>query len=202
MIFKRRETQSFSDRLRALVAPRKGWRRGFKYIGKRVQRLPDTPHRIALGFACGAMASFSPFFTLHIFVAALFAWVVRGNIVAAAFGTIVGNPVSFPLIAAASMKTGNWLLARASGADYSDKLTFDYAWNHPFQFFESIFTPYLIGGIVPGLICSLGFYFLLRPIVARFQKRRRDMLARRARAQVALRSGAAQNAWPSERQAG
>ena len=30
--------------------------------GHRVRRLPDTPHRIALGFACGVFVSFTPFF--------------------------------------------------------------------------------------------------------------------------------------------
>ncbi|MBX2854784.1 MAG: DUF2062 domain-containing protein [Rhodobacteraceae bacterium] len=167
--------------MRDLVAPPKGWRRGFKYIGKRVQRLPDTPHRIALGFACGAMASFTPFFTLHIFVAAFYGWIVRGNIISAAFGTIVGNPISFPLIATACMSTGNFLLMRAGGGDYSSKLTFEYAWNFPFDFFESIFTPYLVGGIIPGLLAAVASYFLLRPLVARFQQKRRDLLSSRAR---------------------
>ena len=181
MIFKRREKLPFWTRMRDLAAPPKGWRRGFKYIGKRVQRLPDTPHRIALGFACGALASFTPFFTLHIFVAAFFAWIVRGNIIAGAFGTIVGNPISFPLIAAACMSTGNFLLMRAGGDDYSTKLTFEYAWNYPFDFFESIFTPYLVGGAIPGLLAAVASYFLLRPLVARFQQKRRDLLSDRAR---------------------
>ena len=63
MILKRREKAPFSDRLRQAVAPRKGFWRGMDYIGKRLRRLPDSPHRIALGFACGALASFSTFFS-------------------------------------------------------------------------------------------------------------------------------------------
>ena len=181
MIFKRRDKLPFWTRMRDLVSPPKGWRRGFKYIGRRVQRLPDTPHRIALGFACGAAASFTPFFTLHFFVAAFFAWLVRGNVIAGLFGTIVGNPFSFPLIAATCMSVGNFLLMRAGAGDYSDKLTFEYAWTQPFEFFEGIFTPYLIGGIIPGLLVALASYFLLRPLVARFQQKRRDLLSARAR---------------------
>jgi uncharacterized protein (DUF2062 family) len=69
MIFKRRKTLGPLGRLLEVLQPRKSWRRGFAYVGRRVQRLPDTPHRIALGFACGAMASFTPLFTLHIVVA-------------------------------------------------------------------------------------------------------------------------------------
>ena len=200
MIFKRREKRSFWDTVRDLVQPRKGWRRGFKYIGRRVQRLPDTPHRIALGFACGAMASFSPFFTLHALVAVIFAYAVRGNLIAAAFGTIVGNPVSFPFIAAASMGAGNWLLGRVGeGEDaLAAKMSFTYLWEHPVDFLESIFTPYLIGGLAPGLICALAFYFALRPMVGAFQERRRQVLSSRARELVKRRRAAAKKSEPGD----
>ncbi|MCI4660206.1 MAG: DUF2062 domain-containing protein [Neomegalonema sp.] len=190
MIFKRRERPAFFDRIRALFAPRKGWRRGFVYIGKRVQRLPDTPHRIALGFACGAFASFTPLFTMHLFVAAGLAWLLRANVLAGAFGTIVGNPVSFAFIAAVSLKTGNWLLGRSNGVESIDNLSLDFVTQHPWEFFEGIFTPYLIGGILPGIICAAGFYYLLRPTIATFQQRRRDQLSDRARDLVAQRMSA------------
>lgn len=183
MIFKRREKRSFWDMLRDLVQPRKGWRRGVKYIGRRVQRLPDTPHRIALGFACGAFASFTPFFTLHALVAALLAWMTRSNIIAGVLGTAVGNPFSFPLIAASSMQTGYWILGLSGDttALTETKLTFGHMMDQPVDFFLSIFTPYLIGGLGPGLLCGLAFYFALRPLIAGFQDRRRTILAKRAR---------------------
>ncbi|MEO1293481.1 MAG: DUF2062 domain-containing protein, partial [Pseudomonadota bacterium] len=137
MIFKRRERPPFWLRMREVLSPRKGWKRGFAYIGKRVQRLPDTPHRIALGFACGALASFTPFFTLHLFVAAGLAWIVRANVLAGAFGTIVGNPISFAFIAAVSLRTGNWLLGREGGRESIDDLSLSYVYNHPWEFFDS-----------------------------------------------------------------
>ena len=80
MIFKRRDKPPFRERLREALYPRKGFWRGMDYIRKRLHRLPDSPHRIALGFACGAFASFTPFFTMHILLAAGLAWVMRGNI--------------------------------------------------------------------------------------------------------------------------
>lgn len=186
MIFKRREKRSMGEKLRDLVQPRKGWRRGVKYIGRRVQRLPDTPHRIAIGFACGAAASFTPFFTLHALVAVVLAWAVRGNIIAGVFGTAVGNPVTFPFIATTCMQTGYWLLGLSGDTEAATqtKLSFSYLTEHPLDFFVSIFTPYLVGGIAPGLLCGLGFYIALRPIVAGFQNRRRQVLAKRARDRV------------------
>ena len=102
-----------------VLAPRKGFWRGFDYIGKRMRRLPDSPHKIALGFACGAMASFTPFFGLHFVVAAGLAWLVRGNFLASVFGTVVGNPLTFPFISAASLWTGRWILGlRHRGSDF------------------------------------------------------------------------------------
>lgn len=192
MIFKRREKLSWRARLRDLVAPKKGWRRGFRYIGKRVQRLPDTPHRIALGFACGAMASFTPFFTLHALVAAMLAYSVRANVLAGVFGTVVGNPLTIWVIAPASLNTGNWILGRSGGVSNFDPTDLDALWTsvttEPLVFLESIFTPYLIGGVLPGLATAAACYFAIRPLVAGFKERRRRMLAERAHELVLQRA--------------
>lgn len=180
MIFKRRERLPFWIRVKGLFAPKKGWRRGFEYIGRRVQRLPDTPHNIALGFACGAFASFTPLFTMHIVLAVACAWAFRANLIAAAFGTVVGNPFTFPFIVAIALKLGNWMLGHEGGVEDVGHLTLAYVWEHSFEFFWSIFLPYLVGGIAPGIACAAVCYWLLRPLVATYQKRRRARLQKRA----------------------
>ena len=58
--------------------------------------------------------SFTPLFGLHFVFAAALAWVMGGNMVAALLATFVGNPVTFPLIAAVSMEVGTWLLGRGN----------------------------------------------------------------------------------------
>ena len=94
-----------------------------EYLGHRVRRLPDTPHRIALGFACGVFASFTPFFGLHFVLAAVLAGLLRGNIVAALIGTVAGNPLTFPLIASVSLGLGRRILGYgASGRDFEPDL--------------------------------------------------------------------------------
>ena len=40
-----------------------------------------------------------------------------------------------------------------------------------------MFLPYLVGGIVPGLIAGLACYYLSLPVIAAYQKRRRGALA-------------------------
>ena len=64
----------------------------------RLKRLQGTPYSIATGFACGVAISFTPFIGFHMILAALTAWLIRGNIIASAIGTIVGNPWTFPFI--------------------------------------------------------------------------------------------------------
>ncbi|MFQ5566924.1 MAG: DUF2062 domain-containing protein [Paracoccaceae bacterium] len=177
MIFKRRERPPFWERLREMVYPRKGFWRGVDYIRKRLHRLPDSPHRIALGFACGAAASFTPFFGFHIVLAAAVAWLLRGNILAAAFGTIVGNPVTFPFIAAFSLETGWRILGTGANAAVDD---FSVGWL--LDNIELIFLPYLVGGILPGLLCGVVCYWFIGPIVEAYQARRRRRLAERAEA--------------------
>ena len=76
MVFKRRDKPPLSPALREALLPRRGWRRGIEYLGHRVRRLPDTPHRIALGFACGVFASFTPFFGLHLVWRVALAWLI------------------------------------------------------------------------------------------------------------------------------
>lgn len=197
MIFKRRDPASFSGRAREFLAPRKGFWRGWDYIGKRIRRLPDSPHRIALGFACGAVASFTPFFGFHFFVAAGLAWLLRANILASLFGTIVGNPLTFPLISASALWLGSWILGQGGGeasdfevitAAFAEafnsiwgtmKSWFGYGpsmWDGLIQFFHDVFVPYLVGGIPPGLAVGVLSYFLLGPIVDAYQQRRRKKI--------------------------
>lgn len=200
MIFRRRDRPPFVDRARDFVYPRRGWGRALEYIAHRVRRIPDTPHRIALGFACGVFATFSPFFGLHFFYSALLAWALRGNIVASLIGTFAGNPLTFPLIASVSMALGRRILGYgATGRDFgriSDafrqageglwqgvKSVFGYGaadWAKLAAFFQDVLWPYLVGGLLPGLVAAIASYWITRPLIAAYQGARRSRLAARA----------------------
>ncbi|MEM9148383.1 MAG: DUF2062 domain-containing protein [Pseudomonadota bacterium] len=200
MIFKRRERPSWLARLREFVYPRKGFWRGFGYIGKRMRRLPDSPHRIALGFAAGALASFTPFFGFHFFVAAGLAWLVRGNVIASLFGTIVGNPLSFPLISTSSLWLGRWILGRHDEGSNFDAVTdafgeaFKSIWSTMKSWFgygdsmldgfliflDDVFLPYLVGGLPMGAVAGFISYWTLGGLVAAYQARRSRNLEKKA----------------------
>jgi len=183
MIFKRRDKRLTFGRLKELLLPKKGWRRALDYFIHRVKRIPDTPHKIAIGIATGVFCSFTPFFGLHFFLAAFVAYIFKGNIVAALFGTFFGNPVTWPFIASFSVKLGQIILGypvtnfetflehfvEASDATIQGvKSLFGYGesdWALLYGFFRELFLPYFIGGFVLGLIAALFTYFVFRPII-------------------------------------
>ena len=110
MVFKRRIKRTFRQIVVETVYPKGGWWRAISYIMHRLRRLPDKPHRIARGVAAGIFVSFTPFFGFHLFIAAGLAWLMRGNMVAALLSTLVGNPLTFPLIMTVSVDLGTYLL--------------------------------------------------------------------------------------------
>ena len=191
MIFKRRDKKLTFGRLKELLLPKKGWRRALDYFIHRVKRIPDTPHKIAVGIATGVFCSFTPFFGLHFFLAAFVAYIFKGNIVAALFGTFFGNPVTWPFIASFSVKLGQIILGypvtnfetflehfvEAYDATIQGvKSLFGYGesdWALLYSFFRELFLPYFIGGFVLGLIAALFTYFVFRPIIYAYKVTRK-----------------------------
>ncbi|QPH54431.1 DUF2062 domain-containing protein [Pontivivens ytuae] len=198
MVFKRRKPLSTLERVRQGIYPKSGWRRAVEYLAHRLRRLPDSPHKVSLGLACGVFASFSPLFGLHFMAAMLCAWVVRGNLIASAIGTLFGNPITFPAIAYVSLGFGRWIMGDRGTTDFdivvkafanafagmwqTTKSFFGYgpsAWDRLALFFQDLFLPYLVGGIIPGLIAGTITYYVSRPVVRAYQARRREKLLKR-----------------------
>lgn len=121
-MFRRRNARSLLVKIREVIWPSAGWGRVFKYIWYRLHRLPGSRNAIAAGFACGAAVSFMPLNGLHFILAAAMAWVMRGNILASAIGTAVGNPWTFPPIWIGTYWLGKIMLGHGvvHGADKLD----------------------------------------------------------------------------------
>ena len=209
MVFKRRDKPPLIARLREAVLPRRGYRRGIEYLGHRVRRLPDTPHRIALGFACGVYASFTPLFGLHLVLAVALARLLRGNLISSLIGTAAGNPLTFPFIASVSMWLGRRILGYGvTGRDFgriSDAFLQalagiwtslpslvglgDSDWRRLVPFFRDVLWPYFVGGLLPGLAAAVAAYYLTRPLVAAYQARRRARMLARTRERIGRAAG-------------
>ena len=180
MLFRRRETQSLMARLRTAVWPRHSWSRSARYFGKRILRLSGSPHAVAAGVAAGVFASFTPFIGLHFIVSFVFAFIVGGNMLAAAIGTFVGNPLTFPFIWASTYGLGSHILG------HSNTLTLHeihYALVHrPLEVLWPIIAPMLVGSLPIGLPIAIVAYVVAFFAVRAFRDLRRERLGARRRA--------------------
>jgi uncharacterized protein (DUF2062 family) len=182
-----------------LFYPRGGWGRAVQYIRHRVNRLPDPPERIARGIFAGVFVTFTPLYGLHFLLAFIVAKLVRGNVLAALMSTFFGNPLTYVPIAVVSLKLGDLFLGseprqemghgvmrsflRASDDLWENFLALfshrDAHWDRLIEFFYEVFLPFLVGGILPGLIAGAIAYYLSVPVIRAYQKRRTNRLRKR-----------------------
>ncbi len=196
MIFKRRDPKPTLRAMAEFMWPRGGWTRAFHYIKHRMRRLPDSPERIARGIWAGVFTTFTPFYGMHFIVAALISRVMQGNLLAALMATFFGNPLTYVPIGLSALKTGHWILGtrvdvqehRSFGGKFTDagaELWLNFVaiftpakmdWSGLITFWHQVFYPYLIGGILPGILCASVAYYLSVPVLRAYQKRRKGMI--------------------------
>ncbi|MBL4813363.1 MAG: DUF2062 domain-containing protein [Rhodobacteraceae bacterium] len=198
-MFKRREKRSFIQKTFEALWPRGGWGRAFEYVKHRVRRLPDSPEKISRGIWAGVVASWTPFYGFHFFIAMGLAKAMRGNIFAALVGTFFGNPLTYLPVAAVSLKLGHYMLGTRPQHGILDSLGAKFAgaardllhnfkamftpetadWHRLGLFFDEVFRPYFVGGIIPGIICATAVYYICVPLIRVYQNRRRKALRAR-----------------------
>ena len=199
-MFKRRERRSIFRFFYEVIFSFKGISRAIEYISIRLKRIPDTPHKISLGMSCGIFASFTPLFGLHFLIAGFLSYLLRANVLASLIGTFVGNPITFPIITVFNLKLGEWILGSSEyssgdgGKIFEGFLDFIFLIYKSFftegsigennvprmnEFLNGVFIPYSLGGLILGIFIAVISYFLLRPLVATYQKKRSALKAKR-----------------------
>jgi len=196
LVFRRRDRRPPLRAVADFFWPRGGWTRAFHYVKHRVRRLPDSPERIARGVWAGVFTTFTPFYGMHFVVAAIIARVMNGNILAALSSTFFGNPLTYVPIGVVSLQTGHWLLGTefdqevdkslvgkflAAGDDLKDNLFALYSdqpadWSGLHLFYNEVFYPYLVGGLIPGVVTATGGYLISLPLIRAYQQRRRSKI--------------------------
>jgi len=211
-VFKR-NPRSYARIVLEFFYPRGGWYRAAKYVWHRLRRLPDPAHRISRGVAAGVFVCFTPFFGLHFLTAALIAWIIRGNILAALLATFVGNPLTFPFIAELSLDLGSRILGlpvnmhlpqviEAVGSAFGDLwhnflalFTTERAdWHGINRLFWRVILPYTVGGAGPGVVAGVAAYAISNPVITTYQKARVRRLRKRYEKRMAERAAAAASA--------
>jgi uncharacterized protein (DUF2062 family) len=180
MLFRTRAKSSLAQRLRIAVWPRVSWSRSAQYFKQRVVRLSGSPHAIALGVAIGSGVSFTPFLGFHIVLGILIALLIGGNLVATALGTAFGNPLTFPLIWAATYRVGKAILG-APPVHGEDNLPHSLA-VRSFDALWPIVKPMAVGSVPLGLVAGVVMYVLTYQAIRAFRAIRSDRMAARRRA--------------------
>ena len=182
-MFKRRERRSIFRFFYEVIFSLKGISRAIEYVGIRLKRIPDTPHKISLGMSCGIFASFTPLFGLHFLIAGLLSYVLRANVLASLIGTFVGNPITFPIITVFNLKLGEWILGSNEyssgdgGKIFEGFLDFIFLIYKSFftegsigensvprmnEFLNGVFIPYSLGGLILGIFIAVHILFLAK----------------------------------------
>lgn len=185
MLFKRRNKEELSTRVRVALWPRRTWWRSIKYLMLRVLRLTASPHVIAMGVAAGVFASFTPFLGFHFVVAFSICFFTRGSYFAAATGTFFGNPLTFPFIWASVLAAGKFVLDYTGYVETArmdvQQLTFETIINS-FHTVWPLIKTMTIGAVPVGVPVAFVAYFIVKQMAKVYQKSRLKMLADRARA--------------------
>jgi hypothetical protein len=206
----KRNPRSYARIVLEFFYPRGGWYRAAVYVVHRLRRLPDPAHRISRGIAAGVFVCWTPFFGMHFVSAALIAFVIRGNILAALLATFVGNPLTFPIIAEISLDLGSRILGlpmnmhlpqvvEAVGQGFGDIwwnflaiFTERHAdWRGIHRLIHRVILPYVVGGLMPGLGSAMVAYGIANPIITAYQKARVKRLKKRYEKRMAERAARA-----------
>jgi uncharacterized protein (DUF2062 family) len=127
--------------------------------------------------------SVTPFVGVHFFMAGALAWLMRGNVLASAFGTVIGNPWTFPVIWLTTYYLGNFILGNGfavtdSAFSFSDMfsglirsmieadgaLFIDRVW--------PVWWPMIVGSIPSALLTWIIVYSVFYKLVDVYQTRR------------------------------
>ncbi len=168
------------------IWPEMGWKRFFAYTKKRIIRLSDSPHRIAMGLAFGVAASFSPYIGTHIIQACALSYLFRGNIIAGALGTIIGNPSTFPFFWWLSIVVGNVILGwfGVEGTIISQDTNFVALFKTAFSEPVHLLLPWTLGGYIIAILIFPISYAIFYPIIKAAKLARAKLITRKRKARA------------------
>jgi uncharacterized protein (DUF2062 family) len=134
--------------------------------------------------------SFNPMLGLHLIMAAIICWVIGGSFLAAAIGTLIGNPIISPFMMLGNYHVGMLLIGKHIREEVvydGPNLTFGIFFANPVHMADElgavlapVFLPMMLGSIVLGLIVALPAYFAVRAAALAHQRRRRNKLRTKA----------------------
>jgi uncharacterized protein (DUF2062 family) len=155
--------------------PKSFWHRWRRYWYLRVLRLQDSPAAVARGLSVGVFAGCFPIFGFQTIFGILFAFLVRGNKIAAVAGTWISNPLTYVPLFAFNYKIGKIILG------FRDNLPQDGSVAPNWQSWESLkesgsifLLALFVGCFFMGLIAAICVYFLSLRSIHRWYHLKRE----------------------------
>ncbi len=127
----------------------------FKLQKYKLIRIKDFPESVAIGLSWGVAVSFTPLLGFHLIICYLGTWIMRGNIIAATVGTIIGNPWTFPIIFFVDYKIGTLFF-------FKEMYFYEFKINFFIDNFEELFYPTLVGSIPLAIAVWFCTYYLMK----------------------------------------
>ena len=155
--------------------PKRGWKRGLRYIYYRFIRLHSSPAYLARGLAIGVFSGFLPFFGLQVILSVAAASLLRGHRVVAAAATWISNPLTYIPLYSLGFHLGRWMLS-SQKIDLTAQ-TFKSATSVMAlgsEFAITLFTGCIVLGLIFGSISYIGSLYLLKR--ARYRRAQRRKL--------------------------
>ena len=121
----------------------------------KITKIKDFPESVAVGMAWGVAVSFTPLLGFHLIICYLGTWLMKGNLIAATVGTIIGNPWTFPFIFYLDYKIGTTIFLNR--IDYYEFKIIFFVEN-----FENLFYPTLLGSIPLAIIMWFVTFYVCR----------------------------------------
>ena len=180
MILKSRQEIKWTDRLRNLFWPKKSYWRSLQYFGKRILRIRATPHALALGFAIGVFAAFTPP-GIHVPLAVFIAWAVGANMISAALATAISNPFTFIPIGAMDLKVGHLFFGHHGGPNVPLESIMPMMMHMNLGgMWGPFFKPFLLGSVLLGVGFAIPAYFAVYFAAKSFETNKRQRAERKA----------------------
>lgn len=178
MLFKRREAEPLSRKIKNLIWPSMGFRRVFDYYKHRSIRIPASDYSIAAGLAFGCLVSWTPLFGTHLIQCIVFCWLTRTNVIAAFIGTAFGNFLTTPLLMLIAYHVGK-VIMHVLGFDVVHQV--DPNLNVGEEAFQAkdIFVPTLVGGYAVGIATFPLFYYPFYYMVKGARAARRNRIEKK-----------------------
>ena len=112
----------------------------FRILKMKLYKIRDFPEAVAIGLAWGVAISFTPLLGFHLIICYLGTISMRGNLIAATVGSVIGNPWTFPFFFYVAYKFGlNFI--------YSPLDNYEFQINFLIENFSRLFFPTLIGSL-------------------------------------------------------